>query len=171
MSQLAALVFRTRFLHTRCMKATRQPFTNCPRLSNPYMASKALHPSGVDFKALDPKFGSVLTAVRDAGGRLHTGLADVERIVRATRPFWLLPPPEVSPDLANILPDYVSRSKTLSSLPQPPADAYLAVIHKSGNSGTGIDGIPYATYRCAPQHTASLLHAFSWDLVHAPHTI
>jgi hypothetical protein len=55
--------------------------------------------------------------------------------------------------------------------PQPSIHAFIPVIRHSGDSATGIDGIPYGVYRLIEEPASRLMVAFVQALFLCPHTV
>jgi hypothetical protein len=118
---------------------------------------------------LMPKAEGSLSAIRDAAGNVVTAPADISAAVRHNRAFWLAPPEPLTPELRNVLAQYAEDAGPFPVLPIPPPDIFLESVHRSGDSATGSDGIPYAFYRLIPTLASKLLHQYLLDVSnHAP---
>ena len=111
-------------------------------------------------KTLAPVQGTSLTHLIRTDGTHAVTAPEVEEEVRSTRPFWLLPPPPLCPQLLAVLPEYTTLSTSMEHVALPAASEFIQVVRNSGDSATGTDGVPYGAYRLIDVHTSHLLASF-----------
>jgi ribonuclease HI len=146
-------------------------FLNAPSELKATMGHNTVPRIWARIKTLAPKAAGTLSHLLTKEGTLLTSPAEVEKEVRSTRPFWTCPSPPLAQELLELLPEYATTAPVLSHIPPPGVEVIQQVLHKTGDSAPGIDGLPYALYRLIPETTALCVTQLLEDLTLHPHLI